>query len=434
MLPADIIIVGAGACGLMVARKLSQAGLKVIILEARDRLGGRIHTLEDASFPSPLEAGAEFIHGKLPVTMDLLKEAGIHYRISGGDLWRFTQGQFRQGDDGMENGELVTKRLHELKEDITVASFLQKYFPETEHEGLRNSVKGFVEGYDAANINRASAFALRKEWVDNEEWEQYRVNGGYMHMMRFLEDECKKNGCLVYPSSIAKEIKWSSGHVEVTTDNHQRYTGKKIITTIPLGVLSSDTNAQASIRFSPSLPDKWEALKALGFGGVIKILLLFKHPFWKDHAVTPGKSLKNMGWLFSDAPVPTWWTQVPDDSTVLTGWLAGPKAEQWKDADDSMILDEALNSLCLFFGMSREDLNELLSHSEVVNWLADPFALGAYSYATPATAAAVKLLGEPVEDTLFFAGEALYDGPEMGTVEGALANGLRVAELVLGNP
>ncbi|MEO5998134.1 MAG: NAD(P)/FAD-dependent oxidoreductase [Chitinophagaceae bacterium] len=428
----DVIIVGAGACGLIMARKLSQAGMKVVILEGRDRLGGRIHTLEHTSFAAPLEAGAEFIHGKLPVTMELLKEAGIQSRVIGGDSWRFIRGQFTQDDDGMEKGELVTKRLHELKEDITVASFLQKYFPETAYEGLRNSVKGFVEGYDAANINRASAFSLRKEWVDNEDWEQYRVNGGYIQMIRFLEDECKKNGCLIYPSSIVKEIKWSSGHVEVTTDTHQRYTGRKIITTIPLGVICSENNAKASIHFSPSLPDKWEAMKALGFGGVIKILLLFKHAFWKDHSVTPGKSLRNMGWLFSEAPVPTWWTQVPDDSNLLTGWLAGPKSEQWKDADDSELLGEALNSLCMFFSMNRDTLHKLLVHSQVINWLADPFSLGAYSYATPESAASIKRISEPVEDTLFFAGEAFNDGPEIGTVEGALANGLRVADLVLG--
>ena len=137
-----------------------------------------------------------------------------------------------------------------------------------------------------------------------------------------------------------------------------------------------------------------------------------------------------MGWLFSEATIPTWWTQVPDDAALITGWLAGPKAEAWKFADNSKILNEAVASLSVFFGMSKDVLSELLVYSHVLNWLADPFSLGAYSYATPETLGAQKQLGMPVENTIFFAGEALYDGPELGTVEGALANGLAVAKLV----
>ena len=429
---ADIIVVGAGASGLMIARILSEAGKNVIVLEARDRTGGRIHTIGEPAFLMPLETGAEFIHGDLPVTFRLLKEAGIHYRNTGGDSWTAAAGEFMQ-DDYMNNDDLLTDKLNGLKEDITVAAFLETYFSSEEHNGLRETITGFVEGYDAADINRASTFALRKEWQDINEGSQYRVDGGYTHMIRFLETESRKNGCLILLSSVVKEILWQQGIVNVIAADRERYTAKKIVITVPLGVLNADYLCRAAISFTPSLTGKEKLFQSLGYGGVIKVLLLFNHAFWKD-IITPGKkSLKDMGWIFSGESIPTWWSQAPEDSALLTGWLAGPKAQALKDTDDQAILYKALESLCKIFTLGRFELTEMLAYSAVVNWISDPFSLGAYSYATPGTREAVRQLSIPVDNTIFFAGEALYDGDETGTVEAALGNGLKVAGLVLDN-
>ncbi len=429
MSTADVIVVGAGACGLMAARKLSEAGKKVTILEARDRIGGRIHTVEEAAFAMPFETGAEFIHGNLPVTLGLLKEAGIQHRVSGGDSWQFTDNELKQDDDFMGEGDLLTSKLRHLKKDMTVAAFFEAHFPGEEFSALKEGVKGFVEGYDAADTNRASAFALRKEWQDISDGAQYRVEGGYIALIRFLENECRKNGCSIWLNTTVKEVNWRAGDVDVTTDNHQRYTANKIIITIPLGVLCDQ--GKAAISFLPSLAEKEQSFKALGYGGVIKILLLFRHAFWQDPQSADGKSLKEMGWLFSGETIPTWWTQAPDDSALLTGWLAGPKAQAFKDADDSAILQVAMQSLGSIFTMKPFELEAMLSYSKVVNWVADPFSKGAYSYATPESRQAARQASLPVDNTIFFAGEALFDGPEIGTVEAALGNGLQVAKAVL---
>jgi monoamine oxidase len=116
---------------------------------------------------------------------------------------------------------------------------------------------------------------------------------------------------------------------------------------------------------------------------------------------------------------------------LLTGWVAGPKADELKTADEETIIQKAIDSLASLFSLTEDELKANLQTSYVFNWAADPFTRGAYAYSTIGTKEARKTLMEPVEETLFFAGEALYDGTEMGTVEAALVSGQRVAKEVL---
>ncbi|MEJ7767215.1 MAG: NAD(P)/FAD-dependent oxidoreductase [Chitinophagaceae bacterium] len=433
MQEADIIVVGAGACGLMAARMLSKAGKRVAILEARDRTGGRIHTVDNHTFSTPTESGAEFIHGELPVTIGLLKEAGIKYHAIEGELWRHDAGSFMQEENFVEGRELLILRLQELKEDTTVAAFLDQFFSDEKFASLRNSVKGYVEGYDAADTTKASAFAFRDEWSADEISEQFRPNGGYHHLVQFMENDCRQSGCAIHLSSVVKEIRWQPGQVVVFTDKHTGYSAKKIIISVPLGIMQATPLFENALCFHPAIPEKIKAFQLLGFGAVIKILLNFREAFWKDGLRGhDGKNLKSMGWLFSAAEIPTWWTQLPDKSSLLTGWLAGPRALKMKDLNDEQILDKTLRSLSEIFEMSVEELSNNLSDWRVNNWTADPFTLGAYAYSTLETHEAIKIVTEPVGDTLFFAGEALHDGARMGTVEGALASGQLVVKQVLG--
>ena len=142
-----------------------------------------------------------------------------------------------------------------------------------------------------------------------------------------------------------------------------------------------------------------------------------------------------MSFLLSNAPIPTWWTQYPLGYPVLTGWLAGPKADRVSSLTTAELVEMGLASLAEIFDLPVDPIRGDLVASQAINWGNDPFARGAYSYATPQTREAQSLLRRLDRGAIFFSGEALYAGPDMGTVEAALANGQETAQAILaGSP
>ena len=214
MKDTNILIIGAGAAGLMAAYTLSKAGKKVVVLEARNRVGGRIHTLNNESFFKHAELGAEFVHGNLPVTLNLLEEAGIEYTSAEGEFWHYREGKFSKDEQQTEGWGLLMQKLSQLKEDDTIGYFLQKEFGGDKYKSLRESVSRFVSGYDTADPFNASAFALRNEWQNEDEEAQYRLDGGYGKMINYLAKECRKNGADLLMETIVKEIHWENGTVK----------------------------------------------------------------------------------------------------------------------------------------------------------------------------------------------------------------------------
>jgi len=427
MVKTDILIIGAGAAGLMAAYKLSAKYKNVIVLEARDRIGGRIHTIKSSMGDKIVELGAEFVHGDLPVTLNLLKEAGIAYGQAGGTMVRYKDGRFTKDDHFIEGWELLIKKLDELTEDITLYEFLQQYFHDDKYKALRDLVIGFVSGYDTADQHLASCFALRKEWESEDDGAQHRIDVGYCTMMDYMADKFQSNGGKIHFSSIVKQIDWKAGDVKVITGNGVLYSAEKLAIALPLGVLQADKKERAAVTFHPAIQEQSRAINDIGFGAIVKILLEFDAPFWEQY----DDNLKDMAFLFSDEEIPTWWTQAPNHSSLLTGWLGGPPAADKKDMTEEELLQIALTSLSHIFKLGVDELKARLLAWNVVNWTTDPFTLGSYSYDTVPSHAAKAVLNKPVENTLFFAGEYLYEGAAMGTVEAALSSGETVAKVIL---
>jgi len=430
----DILIIGAGAAGLMAAHILAKAGKTVTVLEARNRCGGRIHTLNNELFFKNAELGAEFIHGDLPVTLNLLKEAGIaHYR-AGGEMWRYREGRFDNENVFTGDWGLLMDKLGKLKKDISIEDFLKKEFPGSKYSSLKDSVRRFASGYDTADTRKASSFALRREW-GNEDWEaSYRVEEGYGAMINYLHESLKNAGGSIYLNSIVKKIEWRPGNVKVSTSEGSIYEAGQIVIALSLGVLQAGKKETGAITFSPPVKKQIDAINKMGYGAIIKILLEFDEPFWEDKftEALAGKSLEKMGFILSDETIPTWWTQAPQHSAVLTGWLGGPAAAKKKNLANEELLQQSLTSLSHIFKRSIEELKSKLLAFDIMNWTSDPFTRGSYAYDTIESPAARKILDKPVDDTLFFAGEYLYDGPVMGTVEAALASGVEAAKKVIG--
>lgn len=421
----DIIIIGAGAAGLMAARELSKAGKKILLLEARDRIGGRIHTVPDGD-GGHLEYGPEFIHGDLPLTQSLLKEANLPFHLAEGSWWQFKNGQLIQSQDIIPHWDHFARQLQSLQKDMPLQAFLDQYLDGPEYAGVREAALRFATGYDTADPADASTFALREEWLGEENAPQYRINNGYGSLMQYLLDEFLRNGGQLQLSTPVKELHWEMSAVKAITANDHPFLAKQAIITIPLNVLKATDHSEGVLHFYPAIPEYMAAIQKIGMGAIVKFLLQFDHPFWTDHPVY-GKQLQDLQFILSEEPLPTWWTQFPIQSAVLTGWLGGPPAKQWTNASDEQLLQLAIGSLARIFQTDEDSLFELLESYTIIDWTSDPYTRGSYTYATVDTASVIDTLQKGVAETLFFAGEAFYNGPLIGTVEAALVSGKQIA-------
>ncbi|BAR56275.1 monoamine oxidase [Bradyrhizobium diazoefficiens] len=417
--PQHIVIVGAGAAGLMAGRELARAGKKVTVLEARERCGGRIHPLPAAEFGYPADGGAEFVHGDAPVTRALLREAGLSLQEIEGTLWRFDGANFSREDRHDPHEAELHAVLGDLKDDLTVADFLRRHFAGPEYDGLRYSIERMVEGYDAADPERASTLALREEWMDGGLHTQARINGGYGALIDFLAAECRRHGAAVRLGCVVSAIEDEGGAAVVRGAGGGVHRCDRVILTVPLPLLR-EIALPANVRAKAAAADD------IGFGNVIKILLRFARPWWRERK----PDLADMTFLLSDQTIPVWWTRHPDQHPVLTGWFGGPRTAELQGLDPQALVEAGLGSLATIFGLSREDVARDLVAATATNWGQDPLARGAYSWATPRTRAAQTMLAR-ADGAVLFSGEALYRGRDMGTVEAALASGLETAGMIL---
>jgi len=419
------VVVGAGAAGLMAARELSRGGKQVTILEARNRCGGRIETLPVEQFGYKAEGGPEFVHGAARVTRAVMSEAGLSLSPRGGSRWNTRSGAFQPDDRGFPHAGEFYRALREVEVDLPIADFLDTRFGGARYDELRRRITRTVEGYDAADPQRASTLALRDEWLAEDEGQHGRLAEGYGALIDHLAAGSRRHGAAIQLGAAVAAIEARDGQVAVRCHDGGSVAADAAILTVPLPLLSE-------IALPPAARERAAAATDIGFGNVVKILLRFATRWWADH---DGRDLADLSFLLSNATVPTWWTQYPAAHPVLTGWYAGPKADRVSALTEAELVEMGVTSLAEIFTLPANRIREQLRAVRAINWGNDPFARGAYSYATPKTRQAQSVLSTSADDGIFFSGEALYDGPDMGTVEAALASGRDTALTILtGSP
>ncbi len=415
------VVVGAGAAGLMVARELARAGKRVILLEARDRSGGRIEMLPEAEFGYAAEAGPEFVHGEASHTRAIMREAGLSFTPLDGEAWHAADGVLSRDRRATPHAQEFRQALIALQDDLPVTEFLARHFGDPHYADLRRSITRMVEGYDAADPSRASTFALRDEWMERGVSSQGRIAEGYGALIAFLLAECRRHGVVVHFGAVVNAIDGDRGTVTVCCADGRSFAADGAVLTVPLPLLRSIAMPEPAREIADA------AIADIGFGNVVKILFRFSHHWWATQA---GQDLSAMSFLFSDAAVPTWWTQHPDQHSVLTGWLAGPRADAVAMLSSDQVIERALGVLAQNFAVSTDWLRGMLIAARAINWGDDPFARGAYSYATPKTRDVLARI-DRAHANIWFSGEAFYAGPEMGTVEAAFASGWHAVQMIL---
>jgi len=415
----SILILGAGVAGLVAADELSQAGLPVTILEARERVGGRLHTVHQPGLNVPVELGAEFIHGAKNATWPLVNAARLKTDELPDRHWQDQDGTLIEDREFWERLSAVTGKIDVRAPDQDFCSWLKR-LPGVTDEAKWLATE-YVEGFHAAPAGRVSAHSIAKAEAAAEREDgmrQFKLPRGYDALLDWLMNRLHQKQVCVLCQHVVKTVCWEPGEVEVeaaSLEGSAIFRAAAALIALPLGVLKQ--SGPSGILFEPELTTNQMAIESLASGAVVKVSCHFRSRFWP---------VQNFGFLHTDDPMfPTWW--VDERGPVLTGWAGGSRAENLSRESRGTILSEAAEALVRIFKVERRRVQELLRNSWTHNWMSDPFARAAYSYIPAGMGQMPKLLAEPAEDTLFFAGEATAAAGDQGTVHGAVASGKRAA-------
>ena len=425
----QIIVIGAGIAGITAAKKLQAEGYHVVVLEGRDRIGGRIWT--DNSLGVPLDLGAAWIHkvGGNPLS-PLVKQFGINTVKSDYDSqWNY-QGVNQLLDEVEERRinlafqtfiEMVNKLKDEtpLSKSISLEEVAQQVIQAKQIEGI--TLKGFrarlastVESEMGDNLTNLGIRGF------NEDSEFTGADvvfpQGYTQLVQALATDLD-----IRINHLVQKIAYDDMGVEVTT-NRGVFKGARVIVTVPLGVLK-----HGSIEFSPVLPqDKLTAVEQLGMGALNKLVLKFPKQFWASEPHSMAYINGDRDRQSSDRYIDFWNWQKYIKQPILVALVSGNFSRALSQMSQSEATQNIMMDLQAMFG---KDISPPIA-TLLTQWHNDPFAYGSYTtFAPRASFEDCDRLANPVGDRLFFAGEATY-GRYLGTVHGALLSGEREANRI----
>lgn len=418
-----ILVIGAGLAGLSAARFLHDQGQAVLILEARERLGGRIWTSQ--RWPElPLDLGATWIHRQRgnPLTALADKLAAprwlTHYdraEIYNPSGQVLTDGEARQLARVRQQMYRYLRRAQQQEADQSVAEAVATLAASWSSASTARHFLDFLLSSEIEHEYAGSIRQLSAHWYDSSKdfsGDDALFQQGFQVIPQYLAQ-----GLSIHFAQVAKVIHWDGAGVVVETQNHH-WRGDQVLLTVPLGVLQAGT-----LRFVPDLPsDKQMAIAKLGMGVLNKCYLRFAKAFWPPE----------YDWLEYIAPQFGQWTEWVSflrltQQPILLGFTAGDYGRSLEAKSAVAIVDEALQTLKTLFGTR---LPQLLDY-QLTRWASDPYAQGAYSYYAVGSQPALRdTLAAPLQRQLFFAGEATTRD-YFATAHGAYLSGLRAAKEML---
>ena len=412
-----VVVIGAGIAGLAAAKQLQEQGCTVIVLEAQDRIGGRVRS--DRSLGLAFDEGASWIHGaglSHPIRK-IRSEAGLDvFETDDDDLgyylnnnqtypastWEADETRFNQAQAQVQQNGALGQSFQQVLDNL--------YPPAQRSLGFKLMLSAFLEfdtGTDLADLS--SLYVDDDEAFSGPEW---LITNGYDHLATYLAQ-----GLEVRLQSPVTAIDYSGAKVQINL-GQQSLEADYALVTVPLAVLKANT-----LGFSPALPqDKTQALNGLSMGNLNKFLLLWDEPLWENHPLFLGyleSQVKGKFNLFLNY-------RKFSQANALMGFAFGRYALDTEALSDAEVQAEMMAQLRAAFGSSLPEPRALRRS----RWASNPYIRGSYSSVNPqGRSSAYTDLARPVENKLFFAGEHTSKDYR-GTVHGAYLSGLAAAEKI----
>lgn len=424
---AKVLVIGAGLAGLAAAALLRKAGFNVEVIEARDRIGGRIWT--NRQWPDvALDLGASWIHGqeRNPLTA-LAKQLSAELRMTSTDNTQlyhpdgtaFTTREQTDADALEQKLWDAIQAAQQQNVDVSITDAIASIAQQYRHDTAQTQLLNFILN---ARIEQEYAGSLQKtsvHWFDAaQEFGETDVlfKHGFDVITRHLAEHLN-----IHLGHVVQKIQRTPQHVVVET-SQRTFTADKVIVTVPLGVLK-----RQQLVFVPPLPAaKLAAIDRLAMGTLNKCYLRFPKVFWPH----------DVDWLEYVPSQHGQWAQWVSFANVLQqpillGFNAADYGQQLEALSDQQIVAAAMQRLQTIFG---QDIPAPTDHI-ITRWSTDPYSYGSYSFnslgATPQHRAA---LAQPIDKQLYFAGEAT-SSTYFGTAHGAYLSGIEVAtEIINGKP
>ena len=435
----EVIVIGAGAAGLAAARTLQDAGRQVLVIEARDRIGGRVLTYRARGLAMPIELGAEFVHGAAEELTDVIDAAGLTAVEIEGRRLQAQRGRLRDLTDFWERLDAVMRGLPRKGEDVSFQDFLDRQPGGRRLATERRLAAQYVAGFHAADLDQISARALAGSGSpgdDVRERRLARIAEGYDRVIEWLAAPLADAISL---STIATRVNWRHGSVTIDTMRADGSGGpslgaRAVIVSVPIGVLKALPGQPGAIEFTPELETHRAALEGVAMGDAVRVVLQLRERVWdaRNGGARAGDDLDTLSFLHGDGEsFPVWWTAYPNRLPVVVGWCGGVMAERLAGLPAREIERRAVRDLAASLGLPTRRVRDRVVGCWHHDWRHDPYARGAYSYQKVGGAKATAALAKSHGSAVFFAGEATDVNGATGTVHGAIASGRRAAREVL---